>query len=85
VAASHCVLAHNTDPDPRFIYANKAAQSAFEYDWVEITSLPSRLSAEPIDRDERQKLLDAVRSGGAPKGRIRLQLMGSLPAPARRR
>jgi MEKHLA domain len=24
--ARHCVLAHNTDPDPRFIYANKAAQ-----------------------------------------------------------
>ena len=43
--ASHCVLAHNTDPDPRFIYANRAAQTAFEYDWDEITSLPSRLSA----------------------------------------
>jgi hypothetical protein len=21
--ASHCVLAHNTDPDPRFIYASR--------------------------------------------------------------
>ena len=41
----HCVLAHNTDPDPRFIYANRAAQIAFEYDWDEITQLPSRLSA----------------------------------------
>ena len=47
--ASHPVLAHNTDPDPRFIYANKAAQAAFEYDWEEITELPSRLSAEPVD------------------------------------
>jgi hypothetical protein len=37
--ASHPVLAHNTDPDPRFIYANRAAQTAFEYDWDEITAL----------------------------------------------
>jgi len=58
--ASHPVLAHNTDPDPRFIYANRAAQTAFEYDWDEITGLPSRLSAEPVDREERQRLLDRV-------------------------
>jgi MEKHLA domain len=30
--ASYCVLAHNTDAVPRFIYANKAAQACFEYD-----------------------------------------------------
>jgi len=71
------VLAHNTDPDPRFIYANKAAQSAFEYDWVEITSLPSRLSAEPIDRDERQKLLDAVASHGFAEGYSGLRIAKS--------
>jgi len=66
--ASHCVLAHNTDPDPRFIYANKAAQTAFEYDWDEIISLPSRLSAEPIDRAERQRLLEAVARHGFATG-----------------
>lgn len=66
--ASHCVLAHNTDPDPRFIYANKAAQTAFEYDWDEITSLPSRLSAEPVDREERQRLLDSVARYGLAEG-----------------
>jgi PAS domain-containing protein len=66
--ASHAVLAHNTDPDPRFIYANRAAQTVFEYDWDEITSLPSRLSAEPIDREERQRLLDAVARHGFATG-----------------
>lgn len=66
--ASQCVLAHNTDPDPRFIYANRAAQAAFEYDWDEITSLPSRLSAEPVDREERQRLLDAVARHGFAEG-----------------
>ena len=66
--APHCVLAHNIDPDPRFIYANKAAQTAFEYDWDEITCLPSRLSAEPIDREERQRLLEAVARHGFATG-----------------
>jgi hypothetical protein len=62
--ASHCVLAHNTDPDPRFIYANKAAQACFEYDLGEMLGLPSRLSAEAPDRAERQRLLEAVARDG---------------------
>ncbi|GAB1584018.1 MEKHLA domain-containing protein [Phyllobacterium phragmitis] len=52
------LLAHNTDPDPRFIYANKTAQKCFGYDWDEFTALLSRFSAEMPDRDERQRLLD---------------------------
>jgi hypothetical protein len=43
--APYCVLAHNTDPDPVFIYGNKTAQACFEYAWDELTSLRSRLSA----------------------------------------
>ncbi|KXF75418.1 MEKHLA domain-containing protein [Paramesorhizobium deserti] len=54
------LLAHNTDADPRFIYANKTAQSCFEYDWDEFTALLSRFSAELPDREERQRLLDIV-------------------------
>jgi PAS domain-containing protein len=75
--ASHCVLAHNTDPDPRFIYANKAAQAAFEYDWREITELPSRLSAEPVDREDRQRLLDAVARHGFATGYSGLRIAKS--------
>ena len=66
--ARHCVLAHNTDPDPLFIYANKAAQACFEYGWDEIVSLPSRLSAEPVDREDRQRLLDEVARHGFATG-----------------
>jgi len=66
--ASHCVLAHNTETPPRFIYANKAAQACFEYDWHEIVGLPSHLSAEPQDRAERQRLLDAVARDGFATG-----------------
>lgn len=62
--APFCVLAHDTAPDPRFIYANRAAQACFDYDWGEFTALPSRLSAEAPDRAERQRLLDAVTRDG---------------------
>jgi hypothetical protein len=62
--APFCVLAHNTDADPRFVYANRAAQDRFEYGWDEFTTLPSRLSAEAPDRAERQRLLDAVTRDG---------------------
>ena len=54
------LLAHDTQPDPRFIYANLAALSCFEYPDDELIGLPSRLTAELPDRDERQGLLDAV-------------------------
>lgn len=66
--AQSCVLAHSTAVDPLFIYANKAAQSLFEYDWDEIVGLPSRLSAEAPNRAERQRLLDAVTRYGFATG-----------------
>ena len=54
------VLAHGPDPDPHFVYANKAAQDCFGYAWEEFLSLPSRLSAETEEQPERQELLDRV-------------------------
>ena len=62
--APFAVLAHDTAPDPKFIYANRCAQACFEYDWDEIVALFSRLSAEAPDRAERQALLDAVAKRG---------------------
>ncbi|MGH6825457.1 MEKHLA domain-containing protein [Methyloceanibacter sp.] len=75
--ARHPVLAHNTDPDPRFIYANKAAQACFEYGWDEIVLLPSRLSAEPVGREDRQRLLDAVARHGFATGYSGLRIAKS--------
>ena len=66
--APFCVLAHNREPDPRFVYANEAAQACFEYSWDELTSLPSRLSAEALNRQERQTLLDKVFAQGYAMG-----------------
>lgn len=58
--APFVMLAHSTDDDPKFIYANQAAQACFGYSWDEFLALPSRLSAEAPDRAARQALLDKV-------------------------
>lgn len=66
--APFAVLAHDNGPDPKFVYANRCAQACFEYDWDEMVSMPSRLSAEAPDRAERQALLDAVAERGFMSG-----------------
>ena len=66
--APFCVLAHDTAADPRFIYANRAAQRCFEYPWAEFAGLPSRLSAEAPNRAERQAFLEAVARDGFTEG-----------------
>jgi hypothetical protein len=66
--APFAVVAHNTDADPKFIYANMCAQACFEYSWEEFIGLPSRLSAEAPERAERQALLDAVAKNGFMSG-----------------
>ncbi len=66
--ASFCVLAHNTDPDPLFVYANKMAQRCFEYSWEEFVGFPSRLSADTPDQNERQRVLNAVARDGYASG-----------------
>jgi len=66
--APFCLLAHNTATDPIFIYANKMAQACFEYSWEELTSLPSSLSAEEVNREERRRLLDLVKRNGFATG-----------------
>lgn len=62
------VLAHNAAVDPVFIYGNKAVQQRFEYSWEELTRLPSRLSAEAPNREERQQFLDRVKRDGYSSG-----------------
>jgi PAS domain S-box-containing protein len=62
--APFAVLAHDGGADPRFVYANRTAQTCFGYSREELVGLPSRLSAEAPERAERQRLLDAVSRDG---------------------
>ncbi|HUN45830.1 MAG TPA: MEKHLA domain-containing protein [Stellaceae bacterium] len=66
--APFALLSHDAALDPRFVYANRAAQARFEYSWDEFIGLPSRLSAEAPERGERQRLLDAVARNGFMSG-----------------
>lgn len=62
--ADFAVLAHDTQPDPVFNYANRCAMHLFGMDWQEITQLPSRCSAEPMLQDERASFLQRVAQFG---------------------
>lgn len=62
--APFVVLSHDTAADPVFVYANLAAQRLFERPWHEIVGMPSRFSAEPLARDDRQRLLERVARDG---------------------
>jgi hypothetical protein len=75
--APFCVLAHNAETDPVFIYANKAAQRCFEYSWSKFVTIPSRLSAEAPNRAERQRLLDQVTQNGFASNYKGVRISGS--------
>ncbi|MGB3202955.1 MAG: MEKHLA domain-containing protein [Nodosilinea sp.] len=62
--APFVVVSHDDSDDPVFTYGNQMALQLFEMTWAEFTALPSRLSAEPPNRDERARLLEAVSSQG---------------------
>jgi MEKHLA domain len=62
--APFVVLSHGGGADPTFDYGNLAAQRLFELSWAELVALPSRLSAEPLHRDERERLLGEVARRG---------------------
>ena len=62
--ASTVIVAHGTECDPVFFYGNQRALTLFEMDWASFVRLPSRLSAEPLLRDERARLLEQVARDG---------------------
>jgi hypothetical protein len=61
---SAAIVAHGTEEDPIFFFGNAAALAAFEIDFAAFTRLPSRLSAEPGLRAERDALLARVAATG---------------------
>lgn len=62
--APFAVVSHGTQDDPVFNYGNDIALKLFEMSWDEFTKLPSRKSAEPMNREERTVLLERVAKNG---------------------
>ncbi|MDF1751291.1 MAG: MEKHLA domain-containing protein [Verrucomicrobiales bacterium] len=60
-----CVIAsHDTSDDPVLNYGNPTALNLWEANWEQFTSMPSRLTAEPVERSERERLLHEVSTNG---------------------
>lgn len=62
--APRAIVAHGTEADPIFFYGNRLALGLFELSAGDFARLPSRLSAEPLLREERQTLLERVSRDG---------------------
>lgn len=62
--APFVLVSHDMRADPVFNYANQMALALFEMDWETFTTLPSRMSAEPMERGERERLLNEVTKRG---------------------
>lgn len=62
--APRAIVAHGTEADPIFFYGNRFALQLFEMRFEEFARLPSRLSAEPLAQEAREKLLEKVTRQG---------------------
>lgn len=62
--APFVVLSHGIQEDPILNYGNQAALNLWEMTWEKFTSMPSRLTAEPINREERARFLAQVSGHG---------------------
>lgn len=62
--APFILLSHGLEQDPIFNYGNRTAQRIFGVTWVQLISMPSRHSAEPVTQSERGRLLARVQQTG---------------------
>lgn len=62
--APFALVSHGVGEDPVFNFGNRRALEIFKYSWAQFTCLPSRYSAERLDREQRQILLDQVTEQG---------------------
>ncbi|MBX9759791.1 MAG: MEKHLA domain-containing protein [Beijerinckiaceae bacterium] len=55
--APFVVLSHGLQDDPVLNYGNRQALTLWEMSFAELTRMPSRVTAEPMLREERERLL----------------------------
>jgi MEKHLA domain len=58
------VVSHGTEADPILNYGNRTALDLWELPWEQLVKTPSRLTAEPVNRAEREWMLEQARSRG---------------------
>lgn len=55
--APFVVVSHDSQADPILNYGNRVALALWAMDWEEFSRTPSRHTAEPVDRAERERML----------------------------
>tara|TARA_R110002072_G_C7978996_1_gene536095 strand:+ start:111943 stop:112410 length:468 start_codon:yes stop_codon:yes gene_type:complete len=58
------VVSHGTQIDPILNYGNQTALDLWEIDLETLLRTPSRMTAEPVHRDERDRLLERTSRDG---------------------
>ena len=62
--APFVLVSHGTESDPVLNYGNRCALELWEMSWEALTSTPSRLTAEPGRREDRERMMNSVRNNG---------------------
>lgn len=62
--APFVVVSHGTQADPILNYANRTALDLWEMPLGQLLQTPSRLTAEPVHRDERARLMQRTLEQG---------------------
>lgn len=62
--APFVMVAHGTEPDPILCYGNRTALELWKVTPDALRRMPSRLTAEPLHRDERARLLERTTRDG---------------------
>lgn len=62
--APFVVVSHGTQEDPLLNYGTQLALTLWEMTWEELVQTPSRLTAEPVNRAEREWMLERARTQG---------------------
>jgi hypothetical protein len=62
--APFVVVSHGTQTDPILNYGNRTALTLWEMEISQLLRTPSRLTAEPVHRDERARLLERTTRDG---------------------
>jgi len=58
------VVSHGTEADPILNYGNQTALDLWQLTWEQLIKTPSRLTAEPVNRAEREWMLEQARTRG---------------------
>jgi len=62
--APFVAVSHGAEPDPILNYGNRMALELWEMDWAAFSLTPSRLTAEPENRVERERMLAQAAAQG---------------------